>query len=168
MGWRKSSDENNDEFTTTNFRASKISAGLRERQEKGRAKPGSKQKIWGIKRRTLNMIMETSKDSFENGHEFAAVLRAKNGVIYELLLLPDGGFRGRTSVMVYLHMLPIDLTVVGSVHSHPSNNYSPSKADLDFFGRAGSVNIIVAYPYTERSWQAYNRSGTKIDLEIVG
>ncbi len=167
MGWRKRSEENNDEFTA-NSRTSRISASLRARQEKGSSKRGSKQKIWGIKRRTLNMIMETSKDSFENGHEFAAVLRAKNGVIYELLLLPDGGFRGRTSVMVYLHMLPIDLTVVGSVHSHPSNNYYPSKADLDFFGRAGSVNIIVAYPYTEHSWQAYNRSGTKIDLDIVG
>lgn len=168
MEWRKRSEENNDDFTTADSRTSRISAGLRARRKKGGAKTGNKQKIWGIKRRTLNMIMEASKDSFENGHEFAAVLRAKNGVIYELLLLPDGGFRGRTSVMVYLHMLPIDLTVVGSVHSHPSSNYYPSKADLDFFGRAGSVNIIVAYPYIERSWQAYNRSGTKIDLEIVG
>jgi proteasome lid subunit RPN8/RPN11 len=114
------------------------------------------------------MILEASKDSNESGHEFAAVLRAKDGVIFELLMLPDGGFRGKTSVMVYLHMLPIDLTVVGSVHSHPSSNYYPSKADLDFFGKAGMVNIIAAYPYTDRSWQAYNRSGDKIDLEIVG
>ena len=125
-------------------------------------------KIRGIKRRTLELIMEASKDSYENGHEFAAVLRARKDVIHELLMLPDGGNRGKTSVMVYLHMLPIDLSIVGSVHSHPSSNYYPSNADLDFFGRAGMVNIIVAYPYTDRSWQAYNRSGERIILDIIG
>ena len=133
MGWFKRTDKDSDDIHSAPGSSSK----------KG------KRKVWGIKRRALDMIIEASKDSYENGHEFAAVLRAKIDVIIELLLLPDGGLRGRTSVMVYLHMLPIDFTVVGSVHSHPSSNYYPSDADLQFFGRAGEINIIIALSHLQ-------------------
>jgi proteasome lid subunit RPN8/RPN11 len=123
-----------------------------------------KSKIWGIKRHTLELILEVSKESYPN--EFAGVLRAEGGVITELMLLP-GTVSGNMSALIHLHMLPIDYSVVGSVHSHPSFSYLPSGADLIFFSRAGHVNIIVARPYTSKSWRAYDPRGNPIELEVV-
>ena len=42
--------------------------------------------IHSIRKRTLKMILEASKSSFPEG--FGAILRAKKGVIHELILLP--------------------------------------------------------------------------------
>jgi proteasome lid subunit RPN8/RPN11 len=61
----------------------------------------------------------------------------------------------------------IFLETAGTVHSHPSGNYRPSGADLEFFRKMGDTHIIIGYPYTETTWQAYNRAGEPIKLEIV-
>jgi proteasome lid subunit RPN8/RPN11 len=87
-------------------------------------------------------------------------------MIYELTLLP-GTRQGRTSALVNLWMLPIDYTVVGSVHSHPSGNFSPSDEDRNFFSKFGSVHIIAGRPYTMRTWQAYDGDGEPLELEVV-
>ena len=42
--------------------------------------------------------------------------------------------------------MPLDLSVVGSVHSHPVRDLRYSDADLHMFGTKGIYNIIVAYP----------------------
>ena len=86
--------------------------------------------VHSIRRRTLKMILEASKSQYPE--EFGAILRAKKGVIHELILLP-GTVAGERSALFKLHMLPIDFTVVGTVHSHPSGAIFPSGADLDLF-----------------------------------
>jgi proteasome lid subunit RPN8/RPN11 len=53
------------------------------------------------------------------------------------------------------------------VHSHPSPYPVPSGADLGLFGRFGRVHLIVASPYDERSWRAYDHRGNEIHLEVV-
>jgi len=55
----------------------------------------------------------------------------------------------------------------GSVHSHPSGAAVPSKADLSFFGKFPSVNIIIAYPYALDSWAAYDRNGNRVKLSVI-
>jgi proteasome lid subunit RPN8/RPN11 len=74
---------------------------------------------------------------------------------------------GRDNALVNLWMMPIDYSVVGSVHSHPSGNWSPSDADREFFQKFGSVHLIVGMPYNLRSWQAYDYDGEPIVLEVV-
>jgi len=117
-----------------------------------------------IKKKTLNMILEASKSSHPN--EFGALLRATEGEIGELILLP-GTVSGNSSAIFRLEMLPIDFSIVGSVHSHPSGSFHPSRADLDFFHRSGRIHIIVRYPYSSRDWAAYNVNGERIELEVL-
>lgn len=118
-----------------------------------------------IDRETLRFILNASRSI--HPREFAGVLRAAGDVIKEVLLLP-GTLSSDESAVLRLHMLPIDPSACGTVHSHPSSSASPSGEDLTFFAKFGYVHIIVAFPYDERSWKAYNHRGEEIKLEVVG
>lgn len=123
-----------------------------------------KHKVWGIRKKTLNLIIEVSKESHPK--EFAGLLRAEKGVITEIMLLP-GTLSGDSSAIFQLHMRPIDFTIVGSVHSHPSNSFHPSGPDLRLFEKFGHTHIITCMPYDYDSWCAYDHYGSKIELEVV-
>jgi len=120
--------------------------------------------IRGIRKRVLKMILEASKDSIPN--EFGALLRAKDGVIKELILLP-GTEAGERSALFKLYMLPIDPTIVGTVHSHPSGFCYPSGADLDLFQKYGWIHIIVCSPFSMNSWACFDIVGEPRNLEVV-
>jgi proteasome lid subunit RPN8/RPN11 len=120
--------------------------------------------ISGIEREALEFILGVSRSRYPQ--EFAGVLRAKNGVITEVLWPPETVSSGRSAVMK-LHMLPIDPSACGTVHSHPSGSASPSQEDLMLFAKYGRVHIIVAEPFDEHSWRAYNHRGNEINLKIV-
>jgi len=126
------------------------------------------QKIdWKIKRKCLEMILEASKSSYPN--EFGGLLRVDEKdkhTIVELVLLP-GTISGNSHAIFRMHMLPIDFSIVGTVHSHPSSIPKPSDADLQLFNKRGKVHIIAASPYSLSSWKAYDRSGKEIVIEIV-
>lgn len=125
-------------------------------------------RVTGIRRKTLQMILAASRDtdSPDDPKEFAAILRAEEGVIEELWLLP-GTISGNAHAVFQFHMLPSDFSVVGTVHSHPSGNFSPSEADLQLFSHFGGIHIIVGRPYTEASWRAYDSRGRVRPLEIL-
>ncbi|MBM4237791.1 MAG: hypothetical protein FJ151_04825 [Euryarchaeota archaeon] len=125
---------------------------------------GKRRKVWGIDREVLDTINEASRSSFPM--EFLATLRAEKGVITEILLLP-GTISREYSGEFRLHMLPIDLSVVGTVHSHPSFSNEPSEADVALFGRFGSTHIITCAPFDMGSWKAYNFKGEEVELEVV-
>jgi proteasome lid subunit RPN8/RPN11 len=112
----------------------------------------------------LELIFAAARDS--HPREFACVLRAEGDTITEILLVP-GTQSGDRSAILRLHMLPIDLTVVGSAHSHPTPNTVPSDADLALFSRFGPVHIIVGYPYTMKSWRAFDREGRECRLDVI-
>lgn len=118
-----------------------------------------------IKDSLLDLIISCAKDSHPK--EFGAILKCREpGIIDELNLLP-GTIAGEESALFRLHMLPIDFELIGTVHSHPSPVFLPSGADLEFFEHFGKVHIIIAYPYTKKSWNAYNFKGEVIKLEIL-
>ena len=117
-----------------------------------------------IRRRTLKMIMEASKSTYPE--EFAAFLRAEEGVIRELVLLP-GTVSGDSHAIFRMSMLPVDFTIVGTIHSHPSETSLPSDADLELFRKYGWVHIIAHYPYELDCYTAYNGRGEIIELEVV-
>jgi len=121
-------------------------------------------KVHAIRRKTLEMILAASRDTFPK--EFAAILRAEEGVITELLLLP-GTISGDVHAVFQLHMLPIDFSVVGTIHSHPSGNYNPSEADLNLFSHFGRIHIIAGMPYAIDTWRAYDHYGKPWPLEVV-
>ena len=121
-------------------------------------------RVYGIRRKTLRMILGASRDTYPK--EFAAILRAEEGVVEEILLLP-GTISGDVHAIFQLHMLPIDFSVVGTIHSHPSGSYRPSDADRGLFSHFGRLHIIVGHPYTEKTWQAYDHNGKPRPLDIV-
>ena len=92
----------------------------------------------------LEMVNEAARQSLPN--EFVATMRAEKGVITEILLLP-GSLAGTMSATVPLHMMPIDLSVIGTVHSHPGYSNRPSDHDLALFGRFGNTHIITCLPF---------------------
>lgn len=63
-----------------------------------------------------------------------------------------------------LYMLPIDFSVVGTVHSHPSGVLKPSVADLNNF--YGKIMIIASYPYkSHRDIAIFDKKGTPLEYE---
>ena len=122
---------------------------------------------WKITEKCLDLILESAKSSYPN--EFGALLRVdleKKDTIIELVLLP-GTISGDSHAIFRLHMLPIDFSIVGTVHSHPSPSPYPSDADLQLFRKQGKVHIIVANPYTKSSWNAFDFNGNKIEIEVI-
>ncbi len=98
-------------------------------------------------------------------NEFAGLLQADKEIITEVLVIP-GTEASRMSALIRLYMLP-NISVVGSIHSHPSANIMPSQQDLIFFARTGDYNIIVGPPFTERSWACYNVLGERRSLPVL-
>ncbi len=123
-------------------------------------------KIRGIERKCLEAIKEAAKDLHPN--EFLAMLSTgrKRDVISELVLLPQMTY-GKRHATFNIYMAPFDRSIVGTVHSHPSGNPRPSEGDLLTFQKHGKVHIIIAYPYEDNTWRAYDYTGKEIKLEIV-
>jgi proteasome lid subunit RPN8/RPN11 len=94
------------------------------------------------------------------------VLRAYDGVITEVLVLP-GTEQGARAALFKFYMLPVDMSVVGTAHSHPSGVYWPSAADLELFDRFGRIHIICCNPFQSNDWQAYDPRGRVRELEVV-
>lgn len=115
----------------------------------------------------LEGILEIAREKYPN--EFVALLIHRGGIIREIEMLP-GTVEGSRHAIIMTHMAPPDLSFskVGSVHSHPSPNFWPSDADRAMFAKQGHTHIIVAYPFTARTWQAYDRRGEVVRLEVVG
>ena len=121
-------------------------------------------RVESIARKTLRMILEASRDT--HPLEFGAILRAEEGTITELLLVP-GTLSGKRHAIFQLHMLPPDFAVVGTVHSHPNGVYEPSDEDRALFNKFGGIHIIVGYPYADDTWAAWTNKGTRTSLKVV-
>ena len=116
-----------------------------------------------IARETLEFILEVCKSSAPR--EFAGMLAARGEVITEVVVVPGTESSDESAVM-QLFMLPI-MHTVGSVHSHPSGDTTPSGADLELFDRKGFVHIIVGAPYDSKSWTCYDKEGVPVRLDVV-
>ena len=117
-----------------------------------------------IRRDVLQLILESAKGSMPK--EFGGVLRAYDGVITDVMVLP-GTEQGARAALFKFYMLPVDHSVVGTVHSHPSGVYWPSGADLELFDRFGHVHIICGNPFGIEDWQAYDGRGRVRVLNIL-
>ena len=80
--------------------------------------------------------------------------------------IPPLATYGNTFSTFPLHMLPIDFSIVGVAHSHPSGALCPSVIDLNkFYGR---IMAITAYPYkSEKNLAIFNREGKSLKYEVV-
>ena len=120
-----------------------------------------------ISRRLLEIILENAKSVYPR--EVILLLRGKagrDGVEITDIIIPPFATHGKAFSSFPLHTLPMDFSLIGSVHSHPSGNAKPSVGDLNHsFGR---IMMIVAYPFVGREDVAvYNRSGEEVTLVLT-
>src|SRR2546426_11108051 len=120
-------------------------------------------RVTAIARKTLRMILEASRDMYPR--EFGAILRAAEGTITELILVP-GTISGKRHAIFQLHTLPADFSGVGTVHSHPSGVYEPSDEDRALFNRFGGIHLITGYPYTDDSGAARTNKVPRTALNV--
>jgi len=100
--------------------------------------------------------------------EIILILRGKKRkeriVVSEALIPPFPTF-GKGFSSFSLAMMPMDLKVIGTAHSHPSGSPHPSTEDLNHM--IGRVIVIIAYPYTLKDIHAYNSKGEEIPITFT-
>jgi proteasome lid subunit RPN8/RPN11 len=123
--------------------------------------------IISIDKELLEAILEGARRLYPR--ETILLLRGrKNKKSIEItdLLVPPLASYGRGFSSLPLHMLPMDFSLVGTAHSHPSGNISPSHADLNHM--FGVVLLITGFPFrNEENVAVYNRSGQKLTLQVT-
>ena len=82
------------------------------------------------------------------------------------LVVPPLAVYGYGFAHLPFHMLPVDFSVVGTVHSHPSGNINPSSVDINhFFGR---VLMIVGFPFTgAQNVAVYDSKGERLPFQVT-
>jgi len=133
--------------------------------EKKRRKMGEKRVY--IKKSVILSILEYAAACHPK--EGILLLRGKidkKKIMIEEVELPPLSIRGLGFSSFPAYMLPIDLSVVGTAHSHPSGVLRPSSTDMNkFYGR---IMIIAAYPYrTEKDLAIFDGQGTSLEFRIV-
>jgi len=120
-----------------------------------------------IKREALEHILKNA--STVHPREMILLLRgkpSKNQITITDLIVPPLATHGKGFSGFQPYMLPMDFSIMGTVHSHPSGVAKPSLMDLHHsFGR---VIMIVAFPYSnEENVAVYNHAGERLTLKVV-
>lgn len=115
----------------------------------------------------LNTIFEGARQLYPK--ETFLLLRGKKSkdtIQVSDLVIPPLAVYGYGFANLPLHMLPVDFSIVGTVHSHPSGNVTPSSVDLNhFFGR---ILMIVGFPFNDvQNVAVYNSNGERLQLQVT-
>ena len=90
----------------------------------------------------------------------------KHKIVVNDTQIPPLATHGNTFSSFPLHTLPIDFSVMGVAHSHPSGALRPSVTDLNkFYGR---LMLITAYPYqSEQNMIILDREGKQLKYVVL-
>ncbi len=131
-------------------------------------------KVYMNKKLTVSVSLELLDSIFEGARrlypkEVFLLLRgqkAKDVIRITDLVVPPLAVYGYGFANLPFHMLPMDFSIVGTVHSHPSGNVSPSSVDLNhFFGR---VLMIVGYPFSDgKNVAVYDSKGEVVPMLLL-
>jgi proteasome lid subunit RPN8/RPN11 len=115
----------------------------------------------------LETIYAGAKELFPR--ESFLLLRGKKrkGIIEvnDLILAPFAA-HGHGEVHFNPYMFSGDFSLIGTVHSHPNGNISPSHVDMNYF--FGRILMIVGPPFEGKNCiAAYDSDGDKVHVEIV-
>ena len=120
-----------------------------------------------ISQELLQTIFEGAKSLYPK--ETILMLRGekkKDVITVTELLVPPLANYGRGYANIRLHMLPMDFSIVGTAHSHPSGNVNPSHTDLNHF--FGPILMIVGFPFIdEKNVAVYDRYGEKLAVQVT-
>jgi proteasome lid subunit RPN8/RPN11 len=120
-----------------------------------------------IEARLLEAMLELAWE--RHPREVVLLLRGRHRgdrVEVEDFLIPPLAVSGMGFAEFPVHLLPIDFSILGTAHSHPSECLAPSPEDLHNF--YGLVMMILAYPYSPSRSAVFNRRGERIPLRVLG
>ena len=118
-----------------------------------------------IKEDLLRAILENAR--LMHPKEILFMLRGekkKDCIIISDIIIPPFATYGHGFATFSLSTLPIDFSIIGTAHSHPSGNLAPSIGDLN--QAIGKIMMIVGYPYAKQNVVVYDREGNLLELEI--
>jgi len=120
-----------------------------------------------IRRELLDMILEGARRL--HPRESIVLLRGRagrNGISISDVIIPPLATYGRGFSGFASHMLPMDFSIIGVAHSHPSGILKPSVEDQN--RSMGRIMMIAGYPYGGAENVAfYSKSGEKLTLEVT-
>ncbi|MCP8304122.1 MAG: Mov34/MPN/PAD-1 family protein [archaeon] len=120
-----------------------------------------------FKASVIDSLLSYAQNSYPD--EGILLLRGKvhkDEIVVESVIVPPFAIHGRGFSSFPLHTLPLDLSILGTAHSHPSGTLRPSIGDLNnFYGR---IMVIIAYPYkSEDDIGVFDREGNMVKYSII-
>lgn len=89
----------------------------------------------------------------------------KNEIIINEIVIPPQSVHGENFSSFPPFMLPVDVTLLGTAHSHPSGVLKMSFEDFNHF--YGKIMVIIGYPYlSEKNIALFNRKGEKLKFTV--
>jgi proteasome lid subunit RPN8/RPN11 len=119
-----------------------------------------------LKKDTRDGILSYCKMKHPN--EAILILRGKSkkgNITIDGLVIPPFSTTDTTFAGFPNSFLPLDMSYVGIVHSHPKGPAKPSLTDLNNF--FGLVSIIVKSPYDDEDIFAWDSKGYPIEMTVV-
>jgi len=103
-------------------------------------------------------------------HPKEAILLLRGKVGKESITLTDYLFppyatTNSVSASYPIHMLPIDFSIIGTLHSHPSGALSLSTQDINHM--YGRVSLLTAFPYGLGDVAAYNKQAERLAIRVT-
>jgi proteasome lid subunit RPN8/RPN11 len=120
-----------------------------------------------IEKELLDVILEGARRLHPK--ESVVLLRGKmsrEAVTISDVLIPPHATYGKGFSGFPTHMLPMDFSIIGVAHSHPSGSLEPSVEDQNL--SMGRIMMIVGFPYRGKETVAvYNRKEGRLSLEVT-
>ena len=120
-----------------------------------------------IKKELLDVIFEGAQRLYPK--EYILLLRGKmsrEAVTISDVLIPPLATYGKGFSGFPTHMLPMDFSIIGVAHSHPSGSLEPSVEDQNL--SMGRIMLIVGFPYRgKENIAVYSRKEGKLILEVT-
>ena len=120
-----------------------------------------------VDRELLEEILSFARER----HPKEAILMLRGEVKKESITLTDYLFppfatTDSISASYPIHMLPIDFSIVGTVHSHPSGGLHLSTQDVNHM--YGRFSMLMAYPYGLGDVTAFSKQGERLIIRVTG
>ncbi|MBC7131428.1 Mov34/MPN/PAD-1 family protein [Candidatus Bathyarchaeota archaeon] len=120
-----------------------------------------------IPRSLLEALLDNAKRIYPK--ETILLLRGEKSrgrISVSEVIVPPLATYGEGFANIPLHMLPIDFSIIGTVHSHPSGSLKPSPQDLNHFW--GSILMILGFPFRDEDCVAvYDYNGNRLTVKVV-
>lgn len=120
-----------------------------------------------VSRELLQDMLELARNAHPNETIFLLRgKREKHKFVLEEILIPPLAVGGPYYSFFDPYVLPVDFSILGVGHSHPTGDLRLSVTDLN--KGYGLLTLVLAFPYRdERDVAVYDSDGRKLELLVV-